>query len=45
MVAPGCTDAPVMNMHSSPEEPGNGEQALMSAFKTCIQQTPGHLTA
>ena len=32
-----------MNMQSCSEEPGRGELALMSAFKACIQQTPGHL--
>ena len=37
-VAPGWTDAPVMNMHSSPVLPGIGELALMSTLTTCSQQ-------
>ena len=38
VVAPGCTDAPVMNIHSSPVLPGTGELAFASILRTCMQQ-------
>ena len=39
MVLPGCTDAPVITMHSAPPIPAAAELALKLSLPTCVSQT------